>query len=95
MWLAVPDCAHLSIGWAQKLAQSRWCPGPRFACGIVRLRILMRGVFRPAEARPSTLFSAPFSLGYTANLLDLDQRWELFYNMSGVVYIPRRLVNTL
>jgi hypothetical protein len=22
MWLAVPNCAHLSEGWAQKLAQS-------------------------------------------------------------------------
>ena len=27
MWLAVPTCAHLSVGWAQKLAQSRRCPG--------------------------------------------------------------------
>ena len=23
MWLAVRNCAHLSVGWAQKLAQSR------------------------------------------------------------------------
>jgi len=36
MWLAVRECAHLSVGWAQKLAQSRWCPGPGFAYGIVR-----------------------------------------------------------
>jgi hypothetical protein len=31
MWLAVRECAHLSIGWAQKLAQSRSCPRPRLA----------------------------------------------------------------
>src|ERR1700687_3458549 len=24
MWLAVLKCAHLSLGWAQNLAQSRW-----------------------------------------------------------------------
>ncbi len=27
MWLAVRKCAHLSVGWAQKLAQSSRCPG--------------------------------------------------------------------
>ena len=28
MWLAVRNCAHLSVGWAQKLAHLRWCPDP-------------------------------------------------------------------
>src|ERR1700687_96555 len=32
MWLAVPNCAHLSVGWAQKLAQSRWRVGPCLPC---------------------------------------------------------------
>jgi hypothetical protein len=31
MWLAVRNCAHLSAGWAQKLAQSRRCAAPRLA----------------------------------------------------------------
>jgi hypothetical protein len=31
MWLAVRNCAHRSVGWAQKLAQSRWYSYPRVA----------------------------------------------------------------
>src|SRR6266852_6215251 len=60
MWLAVRKRAHLSVGWAQKLAQSRWFSGPRFVSGIVRHSHPMRDVFRPAGARAFTLFSAPF-----------------------------------
>jgi hypothetical protein len=26
MCLAARNCAHLSVGWAQKLAHPRWCP---------------------------------------------------------------------
>jgi len=36
MWLAVPECPQMFVGWAQKLAHSKWYAGPGFEHGIVR-----------------------------------------------------------
>ena len=36
MWLAVLECPQMFVGWAQKLAHSKWYAGPGFEHGIVR-----------------------------------------------------------
>ena len=36
MWLAVPECPQMFVGWAQKLAHSKWYAGPGFEHGIER-----------------------------------------------------------
>ena len=56
MWLAVRKCAHLSFGWAQKLAQLRWrasCPqfwSDRFPCVV---RLLNQLQIPPSRSLPS------------------------------------------
>ncbi len=40
MWLAVRNCAHLSVGWAQKLAQSSGALAPDSHTGLYDIRIL-------------------------------------------------------
>ena len=61
MWLAVRNCAHLSAGWAQKLAHSRWCPGPRSAYRnkrtIFNLSSAKRGGVRPPPPLPKVPLS--------------------------------------
>jgi hypothetical protein len=36
MWLAVRECPQMFVGWAQKLAHSKWYAGPGFVHGIAR-----------------------------------------------------------
>jgi len=36
MWLAVRECPQMFVGWAQKLAHSKWYAGTGFVHGIVR-----------------------------------------------------------
>ena len=62
--------------------------------GSCDIRIPGEMSFGPPERKHSPCLVL-HSVGYTAKLLSLDQRWELVYNMSGLVYIPRRLVKTL